>query len=367
VSEKQPCRVIQWATGRAGAPSLRAIIERPDTELVGVYVSDPAKDGMDAGELCGLAAVGVAASNDADGLLNGPADIVSYSATDVGRAEEVVDDLCRILRAGKDLVTITPTQLFDPASADQTMVGRIQAACEEGGTSFCFTGIFPGCLCDSLIYSLTNLTHALESVTMAEMLEISSYDPAMLKALGFGETPEADAAQFPAEMLNFYWESILRFLATSFGIEFDEVRHFREGALAEQGFVTTSGLEIPAGTLAALHWGLEGVVGGERRICVEHYERLHADIAPEWEQPPGRGGYRFTLVGSPGITVDLAFHGEDPLTDAMITTANRAVNVLADVHAAAPGIVKTFLDLPIRPGQMIGADHVANVTASSRS
>lgn len=350
-----PVRVIQWATGRAGIPALQAIIERRDTELVGLYVSSSAKEGRDAGELCDRESTGVKATRDVEALLAGPGDIVSYSATDVGRVDEVVNDLCRILAAGKDVVTITPTQLFHIPTADQAIVGRLTDACEQGGSSLHFTGIFPGLMCDSLIFSLSNLSHRIESVTMAEMLEISSYDSAMLKALGFGQHPAADADEFPAEFLNFYWESILHYLAEAFGLTFDEVRHFREVATTTEGFVTSSGLDVPTGSIAALHWGLEAVVGDKRRLCVEHYERLQpdgtTDPAPNWPQPPDRGGYRFTIVGTPGMTVDLAFHG-DPLTDAMIATSNRAVNVLAAVHAAPPGIVRTFADIPFSPGDM---------------
>ena len=81
---------------------------------------------------------------------------------------------------------------------------------------------------------------------------------------------------------------------------------------------------------------------------------LDAAIAPHWPQPRDRGGYRFTIRGNPDMVIDLAFQGQDPLTDAMVTTSNRAVNVLAAVHAAAPGIVESFSDLPFGPGQMAG-------------
>ena len=46
-------RVIQWATGVTGTMSLRRVIDRPDLELVGVRVYDPAKAGTDAGSLVG--------------------------------------------------------------------------------------------------------------------------------------------------------------------------------------------------------------------------------------------------------------------------------------------------------------------------
>ena len=47
-------RVIQFSTGNVGQHSLRAIIGRPDLELVGVHAASPNKIGRDAAELCGL-------------------------------------------------------------------------------------------------------------------------------------------------------------------------------------------------------------------------------------------------------------------------------------------------------------------------
>ncbi len=61
-----PLRVVQWATGNIGTRSLRAVIEHPSLELVGVYVHSEDKAGRDAGELCGLDPVGVVATNDVD-------------------------------------------------------------------------------------------------------------------------------------------------------------------------------------------------------------------------------------------------------------------------------------------------------------
>ena len=57
-------RVVQWATGNIGVYALRQVIAHPGLELVGVLVYDPAKDGVDAGELCGEDAVGITATTD---------------------------------------------------------------------------------------------------------------------------------------------------------------------------------------------------------------------------------------------------------------------------------------------------------------
>ncbi len=52
-------RVVQWATGNIGTRSLRAVLEHPGLELVGVHAHSPDKVGRDAGELCGLGPTGV--------------------------------------------------------------------------------------------------------------------------------------------------------------------------------------------------------------------------------------------------------------------------------------------------------------------
>ncbi len=60
-------RVIQFSTGNVGRHSLRAIIGRPDLELVGVHAAGPEKIGRDAAQLCGLdEPTGIIATDDID-------------------------------------------------------------------------------------------------------------------------------------------------------------------------------------------------------------------------------------------------------------------------------------------------------------
>ncbi|XGU21064.1 hypothetical protein ACETU7_13450 [Rhodococcus sp. 3Y1] len=53
-----PIRVAQWATGAIGKTALRGIIDRPDLELVGLYVYSDAKAGRDAGDIARRAPTG---------------------------------------------------------------------------------------------------------------------------------------------------------------------------------------------------------------------------------------------------------------------------------------------------------------------
>ena len=52
-------RVIQWATGGVGRAAIQGIVNHPELELVGCWVHSRSKDGRDAGELAGIAPLGV--------------------------------------------------------------------------------------------------------------------------------------------------------------------------------------------------------------------------------------------------------------------------------------------------------------------
>ena len=62
-------KVVQWATGNIGSHSLRAVINHPNLDLVGLYVYSEDKAGRDAGDLAGTAPTGVRATRDIDEVL----------------------------------------------------------------------------------------------------------------------------------------------------------------------------------------------------------------------------------------------------------------------------------------------------------
>ena len=109
-----PQRVIQWATGTVGIHAVPAIVAHPDLELAGLWVHSDDKAGRDAGELCGIEPVGVTATQDVDALLALDADCVCYTAHSDVRPGEVVDDLCRMLASGKNVVNTSFVALLHP-------------------------------------------------------------------------------------------------------------------------------------------------------------------------------------------------------------------------------------------------------------
>jgi len=95
-----PLRVVQWATGNIGTRSLRAVIEHPRLHLAGVHVHGAAKEGRDAGELCGLGPVGVTATRDVEQVVDLAPDCVLYMPQGCD-----LDEVCLLLDAGINVVT----------------------------------------------------------------------------------------------------------------------------------------------------------------------------------------------------------------------------------------------------------------------
>ena len=103
--------------GEHRAALLRAVVEHPDLELVGVYVYSEAKAGRDAGDLCGVAPTGVVATRDVEAVLASKPDCVLYMADRVD-----TDVLCRLLESGANVVT-TRSEFHRPASMDSGRPG----------------------------------------------------------------------------------------------------------------------------------------------------------------------------------------------------------------------------------------------------
>src|SRR5262245_9308908 len=129
-------RVVQWTTGNVGKQSAIAIAKNPRFELVGCYAWSPDKVGRDVGELCGVPAFGVTATNDVGALLAlRPGCVVSHPMW------PQTDELVRILGAGANVVTTAAFINGRRLGADRQ---RLAEACERGRSSLLGTGINPG-------------------------------------------------------------------------------------------------------------------------------------------------------------------------------------------------------------------------------
>ena len=344
-------RVIQWGTGNVGRYALRAILGHPELELAGVWVHSEKKAGRDAGELCGVAPAGVAATNDAEALLASDADCVCYTATADLRPMEAVEDLARILAAGKNVVSSSLVGLVQPRSLGPEITEKLENACAEGGTSFLTSGIDPGFANDTLPLVLSGLCETWEEIRIQEIVNYATYDQpeVVLGTMGFGKPLDHVPLLLTPGALTFAWGGTIQLLAEGLGVELDEVKQIHERRPADETFETPMG-KIEKGTMAALRFEVQGVVAGRPVLVVEHVTRMCDDIAPDW--PQSDGGYKVIIKGVPSIEVNLDMADEhgDHAVGGVVLTATRLVNAIPAVCEAKPGLLSA-LDLPLITGK----------------
>jgi 4-hydroxy-tetrahydrodipicolinate reductase len=348
-------RVVQWSTGNVGRHALAGIDARPDLELAGVWVSNPAKVGKDAGELAGLGrSLGVTATGDAREALALRPDCVVYTAMADVRIFEALDDLALILRSGANVVSSSPVFLqFPEGVVPPEMSEPIRVAATEGNSSIFVNGIDPGFANDWLPLSLTAISERVEQVRCLEILNYATYDQGtvLFDIMGFGRPLEDLPMLLQPGILTMAWGSVVRQLAAGLEVELDAVEEWFSRLPAPETFQVAAGT-IEKGTAAALRFEVRGVVDGQAVIVLEHVTRLRDDLGPDWPQPAGAGCYRVVVTGEPNYTLDLQLLGTDGdhNTAGLKATAMRLVNAVPAVVRAPSGLL-SVLDLPLVTGR----------------
>jgi hypothetical protein len=346
-----PYRVIQWSTGNVGLYSLRQVIDHPELELVGLWAHSPSKVGKDAGTLCDRPATGVKATNDAAALLAMDADCVVYTATADLRPFEAIEEIAGILAAGKNVVSSSVVPLVHPKSFFPEIVERLEDACRKGRSSFFTSGIDPGFANDLLPLVLSGLAGTWEEIRIQEIINYATYDQpqVLFETMGFGQPLEAEPLLLTPGTLAFAWGGTIRLLAEGLGLELEEIRQTYEKRPAVKP-VRIGARTVEPGTMGALRFEVQGIVGGKPAVVVDHVTRIDDDLAPDW--PTGKGSYRVLVKGNPGMRCEYEFWDEkgDHAVGGVLLTATRIVNAIPAVCEAAPGLLSA-LDLPLVTGR----------------
>lgn len=353
-----PLRVIHCGTGVAGMQALRAILAREDLQLAGLLIHGDRYEGQDAAQVAGTTMPsGVIATRDFDAILAADADVVCWMLLlpDVAR-------ICALLASGKSVVTTAGLML--PGWHSPETQAQIEQACEQGRSSFHVTGINPGWVDEVLPLTMSALTREIRRIHILEYADCSKYPaPHILSIMGFGRSEEdIREGRLPdlAVMREFFTQSLAA-LAQGLGVTLDAIADTREYAFAPQAFDIAAG-HIPAGSIAGQRWRWSGTVKGVERIVQETYWITAVDLGEGW---PASGAiandtqWRVTLEGAPSLRCTFeprySYFGralaEVPdYNPSGLATAMAAVNRLAAVHAARPGLL-TSAELPLPRGR----------------
>jgi len=369
-------KVGVWGPGSMGLIALRGVIDHPQLQLVDLVVHSDGKAGRDAGELCGIAPVGVTATKDPAAMLAGDADAVIYAAAANLRPAEAIEDMVSILRAGKNVVSCSVVPLIFPDAVDAAFTEPLREAAIAGGVSFFTTGIDSGFANDVLPLVLSGVSRVIESVRVTEMFNYATYPDkaAVYEILGFGKPPEETPFAATPGVFTFGWGPVLHQLAAGLGVKIDHLDEDVERVATEEAFDTPTG-HIAAGTIAAMRSTLTGYVDGTPTFVIDHVTRMRDDIAPDWPQPhvtieprdygygaaSGRGLYRVEIEGSPSIRCEFEMADDhDHDLGARMAGASRMVNAVPAVCQAPAGLLSA-LDLPL----ITGAGLVRSVSGPS--
>ncbi len=336
-------RIVQWTTGNVGKRSVRAVTAHPDLELVGCYAWSDDKVGVDAGELCGIDLVGVAATNDVDALLALRPDVVVYNPM-----WPSTDEVVRILEAGANVVT---TAAFINGRGNEADRARIVAACEQGSSTIFGTGISPGFV-ELIGIATANICDRIDKITIDEGSDTTLYDsPATELPCGFGRPIDDPELPGMAAKGTAVFGEAVALLADALGIELDEIVCEAEYAKATEDVVMDS-WTIPADHVAGVYASWQGRVGGRTIVELNVRWRKGQTLEPDWTI---KEGHVIRVDGRPTVTATLEYLPPpdfeattfaDFMVLGMIMTAMPAINAIPYVVAAPPGIT-TYTDLPL--------------------
>jgi hypothetical protein len=337
-------RVVQWATGNIGSRALREVIRHPRLELAGVLVFDPAKVGLDAGELCGEDAVGILATDDRNAMRTVDADCVLYMPRTFD-----LDDVVALLESGKNIVT-TRGELFGGGHrlGDEARQ-RILDACTRGDTSIYATGSSPGFITDALPFALLSLQRHVDLIEIEEFANMSRRDsPHMIfEQMGFGRPMDSYDSRRSA-YLQGEFSPALAALAEAADRPVDEWTSTGEVAAARENTTLLAG-DLEAGTIGAQRTTIVGRNRGSDIVRFSANWYCTPDVEPAWDLRPT--GWRVRVHGDAPFDVELPF--PVPLDElgsfTPAYTANRPVNAIPYVCAAPAGIVATTDLPPITP------------------
>jgi hypothetical protein len=341
-------RVIQWATGSQGVEAIRAVVDRPDLELVGTRVYSEEKDGVDAGVLAGRDPLGVAATRDVDALLSLGADCVCYFPRLTS-----LDEVCRILASGANVVTTA--FLFHPRSLPPADLARLEAACAEGGTSVHGTGLNPGNLSGVLPLALSGMSRRIERVTLQERADWSFYESTHITFdnMRFGRPPD-DVTEEASDFLRFnsgIFKEEVALLGEALGAGLDAITADVELVTAQRDH-DIFGIRLAAGMVAGQRWHWRGVRAGRTLVEIETLWTVGGEYPAHWPTPAD--GWTLTIEGEPSLRAHvlslMSYERDLPIGEhvraASIATAMQAVNAIPAVCDAPPG-VRTMADLPL--------------------
>lgn len=308
-------------------------------ELVGLRVYNLEKVGKDAGELCGLSATGVKATANIDDIIAVKPDCLMYFPA---IAMTNVDDLCAILEAGINIVTLI-AEFYHAPSLDPGVRERVETACKTGNSSLFATGPNPGFASGILPLGAISFQRRLDAVTLYEYADMSSRTADMNKDLwGWDPADRTTLDTMNSMILPFYGDA-LKQTAELVGLPLEKTTIASTVALATQD-VDIQAMNIPQGSVAGYKFEVSGWRNGKKLMQFYATWWVTPHIDKDWELRAG-DGWRLVVEGDSPLDINIMFAPYDVVGNSSGYNAHICVNSVPNCVAAKPGIL-TPADMP---------------------
>ncbi|HEX9094348.1 MAG TPA: 2,4-diaminopentanoate dehydrogenase [Coriobacteriia bacterium] len=326
-------KVAVWGTGMMGQGLLGYLLDRPnDVDLVGVIVTNPAKDGKTVGGLLGRPC-DVRMTTDHASVLAKRPDVVCICTQSF--LHEVTDQVEPCVKAGANVLCIAE-KLAYPWASDPAWADRFDALAKEHGVSILGTGINPGFILDALIVVMSSINLRVDRIEAQRVNDLSPFGPTVMRTQGVGTTVEefergvADGSivghiGFP--------ESI-HLIGRALGWKIDRIEETREPIVTRVERSTPHVVVAPGDVAGCKQIG-RGYMNGELKIELVHPQQIHPGT-----EGVSTGDY-IRIFGDPDV--NMATSPEIPGGKGTYASTGNYIPLIVD----APAGMLTVVDLPL--------------------
>jgi len=325
-----PIKVLHVGIGPIGAGVVRQIAGRKGFTIVGAVDVDPAKTGLDLGEVCGLGRrLRVKVTDDLPRTIRAVRPDVAILCTS-SSLKKVVPEFEAVLKLKVPIVSTTE-ELVYPVKSNAAVARRLDALAKRSRVAVLGTGVNPGFLMDALPLALTAVCQRVTAIEIDRVQDARVRRLPFQLKIGAGLTREEFAARArDLTVRHVGLAESITMIADALGWKLDRVTDDVQPKIADQT-VTSEFLSVEAGRVCGLIQNGVGYRQGQPVITLHMEAYLGA--------PESFDAVRVT--GDPPLSMKLAggVHGD-------VATASIVVNSIPKVLQAQPGL-RTMRDVAL--------------------
>jgi hypothetical protein len=320
VIDMKKIKIAQFGLGPIGIETLKLAATKPWAEIVGGIDIDPAKLGMDLGELTqdqALRGKKVYRSFKDIPKSQKP-DIIFHTA--VSKFQAAFDQIAPMVSAGISVVSSCEELLF-PGLRDKKLAGKLDALCKKSGARVIGTGVNPGFVMDLLPICLTGVSRDVRAVHVQRVVNASTRRAPLQRKIGSG-LPPADFRQLfkTGKAGHAGLKDSLALIAHALGWKVTNITETGKAVVAK-GDIKTRFLKVKKGQTCGLHQHAEGKVNG--KVCLTLDLKMYLDAANPHDA--------IQIVGEPPLSVVIegGVAGDHATVASLVNTAPRLLKAPA--------------------------------------